>query len=158
MMETKEVFHRITDWLTSSGVSFRTLHHEATLTSEESARVRGEDISIGGKALVLKVGEVFHLFVMSAAKKLDSKALRKYFKVKKVRFASREELLELTGLVPGCVPPFGKPILDFDLFVDVSIRENNRIAFNAGSLTDSVVMTTEDYFKIANAEIITFTK
>jgi len=51
-----------------------------------------------------------------------------------LRFASREELLELTGLVPGSVPPFGRPILPFPLYVDTGIAANDRIAFNAGSL------------------------
>jgi Ala-tRNA(Pro) deacylase len=58
--------------------------------------------------------------------------------------------LDLTGLVPGCVPPFGKPVLPFDLFVDAAIRENDRIAFNAGSLTNSVIMGVDDYLRVAD--------
>jgi len=54
--------------------------------------------------------------------------------VKKIRFASTEELLQLTGLVPGSIPPFGYPLLPFELFVDASILANEKIAFNAGSL------------------------
>jgi len=33
-----------------------------------------------------------------------------------------------SGLVPGSVPPFGRPIVDLDLFVDTSIAENEMIA------------------------------
>ena len=150
------VFAEITSWLESQQISFRTLEHAPTLTSEDSARERGEDISTGGKALVLKIDKTFHLFVISAARKLNSKAVKKHFKAKKLRFATREELLELTGLVPGSVPPFGRPILELDLYVDTSIVENTKIAFNAGSLTNSVIMQVEDYLKVAQPEVFTF--
>ena len=150
------MFETIKDWLLSQSIDFREVHHEPTRTSRESAEARGEDISTGGKALVLKAGDVFTLHVLSASKKLDSKAVKKHLNAKKIRFASQEELMELTGLPPGAVPPFGRPILDIDLFVDTSVQQNSRIAFNAGSLTDSIVLKTEDYFEIANAEIYTF--
>jgi len=78
--------------------------------------------------------------------------------IKKIRFAQSDELMSLTGLVPGSVPPFGRPILDLDLYVDRSIVANDRIAFNAGSLTDSIIMGTDDFIKIAKPSIIDFSK
>ena len=68
---------------------------------------------------------------------------------RRFRFASADELRELTGLVPGSIPPFGRPILPLDLYVDTSILSNERVAFNAGSLTDSIIMDREDYIRIA---------
>src|SRR6266498_1616818 len=138
--------------LQGQGIQFRELHHAPTTTSEESAAVRGEPLRVGGKALVIKIGGEFKLFVLSAALKLDSAAVKSHFAVKKIRFASAEELMQTTGLVPGSVPPFGKPILPFDLHVDPSIRDNERIAFNAGTLTDSIVMESADYLGLVNAE------
>lgn len=149
---------RILAYLDDHAVSYRTLHHEITPTSEDSARVRGEDIAIGGKALLLKIDQEFALFVMSAARKLNSSLIKKHFNAKKLRFASKEELFEKTGLPPGAVPPFGTPILDFPLYVDSSILANERIAFNAGSLRDSVIMQVEDYLRIAPHTILDFSK
>ncbi|MCH7879155.1 MAG: hypothetical protein IH914_07570 [candidate division Zixibacteria bacterium] len=142
--------------LRKNHVSFREIHHQPTFTSEESARARGEDVRIGGKAILMKVGDEFKLFVLSASLKVDSKAIKRKFGVKKIRFANQEELANLTGLVPGCVPPFGRPILDFDLYIDRSIIENKKIAFNAGSLTDSIVMSVEDYLCVADGEMCDF--
>ena len=150
------VLERIREWLTASGAGFREVHHEPTRTSEESAAARGEELRVGGKALLLKVDDTFRLFVMSAARKLDSGAIKKRFGSKKIRFASPEELLALTGLVPGSVPPFGVPILPFPLYVDPSVLENDRIAFNAGSLTDSIVMPIADYERLALPEVFVF--
>src|SRR5580698_541175 len=139
---------QIRAWLSTEGVSFREVHHEPTRTSEDSARARDEELRVGGKALLIKVDETYRLFVLSADRKLDSAAVKRHFGARKTRFASPEELMELTGLVPGSVPPFGTPILPFPLYVDPSVFENERIAFNAGSLTDSIVMAVSDYRKL----------
>lgn len=142
--------------LDQRGIAYRVVHHEPTRTSEESAKARGEDISIGGKAILMKVDDMFALFVLSAAKKIDSQKIKVRFHAKKLRFATAEELSNLTGLVPGSVPPFGKPVFPFDLYVDTSVQQNEKIAFNAGSLTDSIIMQTENYFSIAQPEIFEF--
>ena len=151
-----EVYRRIRAYLQESGVHFRELHHEPTRTSEESARVRGEELRNGGKAILLKVDGVFRLFVLSAARRLDSSKVKQHFGVKRLRFATRAELLELTGLEPGSIPPFGSPIFDMELFVDSSITENERIAFNAGSLTDSIIMKVKDYVRLSEPVIFDF--
>jgi Ala-tRNA(Pro) deacylase len=146
----------IREWLQRESVLFREVHHEPTRTSEESARARGEELRVGGKALLLKVDAEFRLFVLSADRKLNSAAIRDYFGAKKTRFASAEELMQLTGLVPGSVPPFGPPILPFSLYADPSVFENERMAFNAGSLTDSIIMDVNDYRRLANPEVFSF--
>lgn len=151
-----DVYQRVRTWLDEQGVTYRAVQHEPTFTSEESARVRGEPISVGGKALLLKVGDDFRLFVLSAALKLDSAAVKQRFGVKKVRFATADELRELTGLVPGSVPPFGRPILPFELYIDPSVLANDRIAFNAGSLTDSLIVPIGEYQRVAGGEVLPF--
>jgi len=143
-------------WLSREGAAFREVHHEPTRTSEESARARGEELRIGGKALLVKVDDTFRLFVLSADRKLDSAAIKTWFGARKTRFATPEELKEMIGLVPGSVPPFRAPLLPFPLYVDDSVFENERIAFNAGSLTDSIIMQTADYRRLAKPEVFRF--
>lgn len=147
---------RILELLDGEGISYRRISHEPTRTSEDSARARGEALETGGKALLLKAGGDFSIFVLSAALKLDSQAVKKRLGVRSLRFATADELMELTGLVPGSVPPFGQPVLPFSLYVDESIEANERIAFNAGSLTESLVLSTADYLRAAGGEIFRF--
>lgn len=142
--------------LRERGIPFREVEHAPTRTSEESAAARGEELRVGGKAIVLKVDEEFRLFVLSAAAKLDSGAVRRRLGAKKSRFATPEELLALTGLVPGSVPPFGRPVLDLPLYADAAVGANERIAFNAGSLTSSIVMATADWLEVAKPELFAF--
>lgn len=151
-----KIFDQITALLQAAGAQFRHVHHQPTRTSEESAQARGEDIRIGAKALLIKTDDVFRLFVLSAALRLDSDAVKHQLIVKKTRFATPEELLAQTGLVPGSVPPFGRPILPYDLHIDDSIFANERVAFNAGSLTDSLILATADYVRIAGGQRFLF--
>jgi prolyl-tRNA editing enzyme YbaK/EbsC (Cys-tRNA(Pro) deacylase) len=150
------ILEQIRGLLGSAGVAFREVHHEPTYTSEDSARARGEDLRIGGKALLLKADDDFKVFVVSAARRLDSGAIRKHLGLRRSRFATKEELEQLTGLVPGAVPPFGRPVLPFDLYADPSVLENERIAFNAGSLTDSIIVGVDDWARIAKPEVFRF--
>ena len=152
------VFARIKKWLDENKIEYREIHHEPTYSSKASAEARGESMKIGGKALVMKIENEFKIFVISAERKMDSRKIKTFFNAKRTRFAFEDELKELTGVVPGAVPPFGRPIIDLDLYVDRSITKNERIAFNAGSLTDSIIMKTEDYLRITKPQIIDFSK
>jgi Ala-tRNA(Pro) deacylase len=152
------VLHAIRALLRQAGVPFSEAHHEPTFTSEQSAAARGESTRIGGKSLVLKVDGEFGIYVLSAHLQLHSRQLRKQRGARRYRFATTEELQDLTGLVPGCVPPFGPPILDLPLFADPSVLANQRIAFNAGSLTDSVIMATTDWQALARPEWFPFSR
>src|SRR3990172_13292322 len=107
IVDTSTVYGEIKKLLDSHGIQYREVHHEPTRTSVESAKARGEDLAIGGKAILMKVGQQYKLFVLSAAKKIDSQKIKARFGERKLRFATPEELMELTGLEPGAVPPFG---------------------------------------------------
>jgi Ala-tRNA(Pro) deacylase len=152
------LLEKIRSLLDARGVEYREVHHSPTRTSVEAAEARGEELSIGGKALVLKIDNSFRLFVLSASKRIDSVKIKRYFHAKSIRFATKEELAGLTGLVPGSVPPFGEPLFALELYVDTTIMKNEEIAFNAGSLTDSIIMGVDDYIAIAKPEIFDFSK
>jgi len=144
------VHDRLVRYLTESGVSFRQLHHEPTPTSADAARVRGEPIGSGAKALLLKADGKFHLFVLPGDRRLDSASVKRQLGLDRLRFASKEELLAVTGLVPGAVPAFGRPILPFGLTADVTVGQTYpTVAFNAGSLTDSIIMSATDWDRVA---------
>lgn len=142
------VLEAIRRLLDEHGIEYREMHHAPTRTSAESAAARGESTDIGGKAIVFKVDDAFHLFVLSASLQIRSRAIRKHLGAKRTRFATEAELLRMTGLVPGSIPPFGPPILPFGVYVDPSVLANDRIAFNAGSLTDSIVMGRDDWERL----------
>ena len=135
---------RVVALLRASQVAFSEREHAAVRTSEEAAAVRGAPLHSGAKALVLKAADRFLLAVLPADCSLDSKALRGVAGTRRIRFANREELLELTGLTPGAVPPFGS-LFGLDTVCDCKLADNRQINFNAGSHCHSVQMAYADY-------------
>ena len=148
---------RIEALLTEHGAPYTRTEHAPTYTSDEAAAIRQASVRIGGKSLVIKLGKTFCVFVLSGGRKLHGRMIQRHCKVSRLRFATRAELLELTGLEPGCVPPFGPPIFDLPLYVDSSITANEHIAFNPGDHGVSITMTVADYLRIARpTEIFDF--
>jgi Ala-tRNA(Pro) deacylase len=153
------VLTQLRQHLIQARVVFTEKEHLPTTTSAESAAARGEELGVGAKALLLKTDDQFRLFVLPADRKLDSAAIKRELGVKKTRFATPEELREWTGLVPGSVPPFGPPILPFELFADSDIGVRyDRVAFNAGSLTHSILMSAADWISLAHPQRFPFGK
>jgi len=145
-------FKKIKDFLDKNNIDYEFKEHEPVRTSEEAATARGDDIKIGAKALLLKADDRFVMVVLSAAKRIDSKALKKIFCVKSLRFATSEEVKEKTGCEPGGVPPFAN-VFSVDLLVDKSIFENEFMAFNAGERTKSLKIKTKDYLELLKPRI-----
>ncbi len=145
-------------WLQAEPVPQRWLDHAPTLTSEASASARGESLAVGGKALLLKIDGEFALFVLSAARSLDNSLIKAQFKPKSMRFATPQELWDLAGLVPGSVPPFGRPLLPWQLYVDHSSLQHPVIAFNAGLLRQSCVLDCLAWQRLAQPVSLVFSK
>lgn len=164
--ENNETHLKLIAKLETSGVTITKSHHKAVKTSEEAAQVRGFPLGSGAKAIVMSVkvksegGDKaqFALFVMSAARKLDSKKAKKLVPgCKSMSFATPEQVKTLTGCIPGAVPPFGS-LWDIQTYMDTSLRTvGETIDFNAGLRTDSVKMRQDDYEKVELPVISEFT-
>lgn len=155
-----ELHQRIRKLLDPFGFPIEETNHESSKTCDLSAKARKKDRKIGGKTLLLKDKEGFRLFTMSAVLSFDNQKARHLLKSQKLRFATKEELWNLTGAVSGALPPFGRPLQDLDYYIDPSVLDNDKIAFNAGILTCSFIMNTQDWYEIVkdHATVAKFTK
>ena len=150
------VYQKIIKLFDTIGIKYETQHHEPTRTSEIAAKVRGVSLHAGAKAIVTKGDKTGanYLFVMPADMKLwGSRA--KQACGESVGFAQNPE--EVTGCVPGSVPPFGS-LFGLKTFVDPHLAENEIIHFNAGSLTDSVSMRYQDWLAIEKPTVVEIAK
>lgn len=144
------VEERIRARLAQEGASFREIEHPAAYDAEQAAAVRGTALSIGGKALVMKLDRVgFVILGLPADRVVDNRALRHHLRVRRYRFATADELAAVTGLAPGCIPPFGRPVFDLPLYVDPALAGGSEIGFTPGVHTRSFVMATADWLRAA---------
>ena len=144
MQDGPLVFDRIAALLERHGVAYDVLRHVPVFTSREAAEIRGTPLASGAKALICKGDDRFVMFVMPADLRLASRAIRRSQGWRKLRFASKEEVLEMTGLEPGAIPPFGS-LFDLPTLCDRRLADNPSINFNAGDNSVSISMAYDDY-------------
>ncbi|MGB0454403.1 MAG: aminoacyl-tRNA deacylase [Bacteriovoracaceae bacterium] len=156
-MATEAMKDKILKLLDQKKVNYKIVRHAAAPTCELSAEARGEPLKNGGKTLLFKGKKSFFIAVISAEKTVDSNRLRKIIKSQRLRFATDEEFQELTGVPKGALPPLSS-LFEFDFFVDTSILNLERVAFNAGELTTSIILSTEDYLELIRAKYCHFSK
>jgi Ala-tRNA(Pro) deacylase len=141
------VFDRLIALLDGKGVAYDVLRHEPVHTSEEAARVRGTPLASGAKALICRADGRFVLLVLPGDRRLDSARARKALGVKSLRFATRDEVEELTSLTPGAIPPFGQ-VFGIPSYCDPKLLDEPTISFNAGDHAVSVSLRSADYLVV----------
>ena len=95
------------------------------------------------------------MFVIPADLKLASRAVRRTLGWRKLRFANRQEVLDMTALEPGSIPPFGS-LFNLPTYCDTRLSANEIINFNAGDHRISVSMRYEDFLEVERPELGTF--
>jgi Ala-tRNA(Pro) deacylase len=149
------VYERLTEKLRAAGATFTVQHHEPVFTSEAAAAARGTLLSSGAKALILNLDGNPALFILPADRKLDSRKLRTATSTRSLRFATPDEVLALTGLRPGSIPPFGS-LFGLSTFCDPALAENPTINFNAGDHSISVSMPYADFLRVESPRLLEF--
>jgi Ala-tRNA(Pro) deacylase len=154
MQPEHDVFHRIEAVLKKDGCWYETFIHGQTVrTSEEAAALRPNyTLAEGAKALIVRLkiphkGKQFAMAVLPGDKKFDSKKLKLAAGASDLRFATEQEVAELTGGVqPGGVPPFGT-LFSVAVYADEGVFANENIIFNAGR-NASIAMKSSDYKRL----------
>jgi nondiscriminating aspartyl-tRNA synthetase len=129
-------------------MEFRHLVHDATPTSEDSARVRQTKLEEGVKSIILrgKSSKKNYHFNIPAHLKLDMKAVA-LGAGEKCEFEDPEIIRKRFGLPTGGVPPFGN-LMGLPAFFDERVPENEQCSFNCGLQTESIVMRSKDLIEL----------
>jgi Ala-tRNA(Pro) deacylase len=153
----KKEAEKILSIFKENNVTYQLYEHEPVYTSQEAAKIRGVELKTGCKSMVLKTKDgKFVLANVAANKKIDLKKLERMLD-RKLSFASKEEVLQITNCESGSVPPFGK-LFGLPTFLDESVLENDFVNFNIGMLTRSVKISKQDLLKLMDPTISKFSK
>jgi Ala-tRNA(Pro) deacylase len=161
----EEAFQRIREILDAVDIRYEVFRHPVCRTSLESAAARakaGFPEAIGAKALLCKMDFIgqpveFNSFVLPGPSRIDSIALKSRLQgLKRFRFATPDEMFEQCRISPGYLPPFGKNVFSgvSRLYVDAKLLAYEYLGFNAASLEISIVLRSEDYFRVASPTAI----
>jgi aspartyl-tRNA synthetase len=152
-----DVFLKISAELNDKKIVYKAFEHASAKTSEESAKVRNTPLNWGAKAILMYGDDKPMMVVVSADKKIDMKAFKVFAQIKDLRMATPEEVIKVTTVPIGAVPPFGH-IFQIPLYMDRKVKENEKVVFNAGLHTKSIEMNEIDFEKVANPIIGEYSK
>jgi Ala-tRNA(Pro) deacylase len=153
----QQQFDEIISLLDKHGIKYEVTEHEPVYTSEDAARIRGEDIRTGAKALIFKTDDNFILCIIPGDKRIDMKKLREITHCKDIRMATPEEVLRITGCEIGSVHPVGT-LMRIKTYADRRLFNNDRINFNAGLHTASIRMKSKDFQSVVNPTIVDYAR
>ncbi len=157
MQTTSKVFRTIVALLDKNHITYTLFEHEPVFTSQDAAKIRQTKDTQGAKALLFIADSKPILIVLRGIDKVDTKLFKNTFKIKDLQFATKEEVVSITSVEIGAVPPFGN-VMNILTYVDKHLVNEDEIAFNAGAHTKSIKMKMKDFLDVVKPTIGLITK
>ena len=150
--------NNLKSFLDSQKTKYVTISHSLAYTAQEiaaSAHIHGRDLA---KTVIVKIDGEMAMAVLPASRKLDLKRLQKAAGARKVELAEEKEFQDrFPGCALGAMPPFGN-LYDMPVYMDESLTEDERIAFNACSHTELIQMEYGDFQNLVKPKIVSLAR
>ncbi len=143
------VYDRIVALFKNQNRKFILLEHPPVKTCQDAALIRHTTPDQGAKALVCFADKKPVMVVLPCSRRLDFKLFKSLYGISDLRLASPEEVKELTSLEIGSIPPLGN-IFNLPTYVDASLSLQEKIAFNAGDHSRSLIVKYSDYESVVD--------
>jgi Ala-tRNA(Pro) deacylase len=150
--------NELKSFLDSRKTKYVTISHSLAYTAQEiaaSAHIHGRDLA---KTVIVTIDGEMAMAVLPASRKLDLKRLQKAAGARKVELAEEKEFQDrFPGCALGAMPPFGN-LYDMPVYMDESLTEDERIAFNACSHTELIQMEYGDFQNLVKPKIVSLAR
>lgn len=142
---------RLKEYLDDRRANYATISHAATFTSQEtaeSAAVPGKELA---KTVVVRIDGELAMVVLPAPSKVRLEILRYVVGSPEVELAGEQEFEDrFPDCEPGAMPPFGN-LYAMPVFVAQTLREDERIYFNAGSHTELIRLAFTEFERLVES-------
>ncbi len=148
---------KLTNFLDDQHIKYVTIQHSKAFTAQEvaaSAHIPGKELA---KTVIVIIDGEIAMAVLPASYRINLGRLKEASSAKQVQLASEEDFKDLfPGCETGAMPPFGN-LYDMDVYVEESLMEDEEIAFNAGSHTELLKLSYQDFERLVHPKIARFT-
>lgn len=139
---------KLQEFLDRNDVPYETIPHPQAYTTQEvaaAAHIPGREVA---KTVMVRVDGEMVMVVLEAPDQVDLDQLRNVTGARTIELAEEDEFRGLfPSCEPGAMPPFGN-LWDVQVFVDQRLREDEKIAFNAGTHAELVRMAYGDFERL----------
>jgi len=141
---------RLKEFLDKEHVKYVTIGHSPAFTAQEvaaSAHIPGRELA---KTVIVKVDGELAMVVLPASDNIRLDKLRQKLGTKDVELAREDEFkTAFPDCETGAMPPFGN-LYGMKVFVDQVLREDEEIAFNAGSHDELIRLSYSEYERLVH--------
>lgn len=151
--------NKICKYLKDQKVLFETFEHIPAGDPIEYSKLNGTKLSEQAKAIFLQYICIdkhyeYIIYTLPANKRIDFKLLLKYLdRGKSIKIANENIMYEVTKCNFGELPPIAS-FWNLKLYMDKELLDQEKIYFNAASLSVSIIMNPLALMKLENATII----
>ena len=150
------ILKRLQEFLDENGVKYVSIRHSPSYTGQElaeSVHISGQEIA---KTVILKSGDDYLMAVLPASRKIDVGQMKEHIGIEGLRLAFENEFSDLfPDCELGAMPPFGN-LYGMPVYSASALSEDEEIVFNAGTHTDAIKMSYEDYERLVNPTVFHF--
>lgn len=142
--------------LNDLGIPHRLFFHEGIVNSfEQAARERGQRESQVVRSILFQIRpEEFVMVLVAGSAQIDWKKLRQFVGRSRVRMATEEEVLALTGYRVGTVSPFGLKN-QVRVLIDTSVLKEEEVSIGSGVRNTAIILRTVDLRSaLGDAEVV----
>ena len=147
---------KITDILDAHKIPYRLLQHsKPVFTVEEAAAQRGVSKDEMVKSILLRdKDEHYVMACVLGYARVNPKAVRAYGPQawRRLRFATAEEILAVTGCVQGAVAPLGLPD-SVSVIFDEAITQCQKVNISSGDPVAGLELNAQDLIEAADPQI-----
>ena len=147
---------KLKEFLDENNVRYVTIRHSSAFTSQEvaaKAHISGKEVA---KTVMIKIEGKMAMAVLPASFDIDFDRLKEIFGTKNVLLATETEFkYRFPDCEAGAMPPFGN-LYDMEVYVAESLTLDKEIAFNAGSHTELIRLSYEDFERLVKPRIFKF--
>jgi Ala-tRNA(Pro) deacylase len=149
---------KLKDFLDRNGAEYISIKHSPAYTAQKIAalaHVKGRNLA---KPVMVKLDGRMVMAVLPSKYRVDLDLLREATRAGKAELARETEFSHLfPNCDTGAEPPFGN-LWKMPVYVDRTLAEDKEIAFNAGSHSELVQLSYEDYARLVEPTVLSFSR
>ena len=138
------------------GIPHRIFFHKGTVTSfEQAARERGQSEAQVVRSILFQIRpEEFVMVLVAGPTQVDWKKLRQLVGRSRIRMATEDEVLDVTGYRVGTVSPFGMA-RQVKVMIDASVLKEEEVSIGSGVRNTAIILKSTDLRRaLEDAEIV----
>ena len=145
---------KLKQYLDEQNVKYVSIIHSLAFTSLQIAKSAHIPTKQLAKTVILKINDQFAMVVIPAAYQVNLELIGQALVGSKVELAKEPEFAsKFPDCEVGAMPPFGN-LYGMDVYIAESVSGHDEIVFNAGTHSEVIKMSYEDFERLVKPTLI----